>query len=204
MLLASTALRHAQLARPLAAAAASAAVRSAGTDASSAPTKRTSLYDFHVAHGGKMVPFAGWDMPLSYPNKSHIQSHMHTRTHASLFDVSHMLQTRWTGRDHVEFIESLVVGDIAGLGPNAATLSLFTTESGGILDDTVIQRDGDGLYVVSNAGCADKDLAHTHAQLAKFTADGSKDVKIEVLKDYSLLALQGILFFSSFANLSFN
>ncbi|KAI9148533.1 hypothetical protein H9P43_010131 [Blastocladiella emersonii ATCC 22665] len=164
---------------------------SAAPDA--APSKRTALYDFHVAHGGKMVPFAGWDMPLSYPDKSHIQSHFHTREAASLFDVSHMLQTRWVGKDATAFIESLVVGDIAALAPTTATLSLFTTESGGILDDTVIQREaaGDSLYVVSNAGCADKDLAHIRAHLAEFTAGGKRDVAVEVLADHALLALQG-------------
>ncbi|ORZ36802.1 hypothetical protein BCR44DRAFT_1498569 [Catenaria anguillulae PL171] len=155
--------------------------------------RRTSLYDFHLAHGGKLVPFAGWSMPLSYPSLTHIQSHMHTRTHASLFDVSHMLQTRWTGRHAIEFMERLVVGDIQGLAPSgAATLSLFTTAAGGILDDTVIQRVGENeLYVVSNAGCADKDLAHIHAQLAEFTSAGDKDVRVQVMDGHSLVALQG-------------
>ncbi|KAJ3368129.1 hypothetical protein GGF31_006837 [Allomyces arbusculus] len=161
--------------------------------AAAAPAKRTALYDFHVAQGAKMVPFAGWDMPLQYADKSHVQAHMHCREAASIFDVSHMLQTRWTGKDAIEFIESLVVGDIQALAPGAATLSLFTNAQGGIIDDTVIQRlatNPGELYVVSNAGCADKDLAHIRAQLEQFRAKG-KDVNVDVIEDHSLLALQG-------------
>ncbi|KNE65799.1 hypothetical protein AMAG_19213 [Allomyces macrogynus ATCC 38327] len=111
--------------------------RALATEAAGAAlVKRTALYDFHVAQGAKMVPFAGWDMPLQYADKSHVQAHMHCREAASIFDVSHMLQTRWTGKDAIEFIESLVVGDIQALAPGAATLSLFTNAQGGIIDDT--------------------------------------------------------------------
>ena len=78
-----------------------------------------------------------------------------------MFDVSHMLQTYITGKDRVEFIESLVVGDIAGLPDNGSTLTLFTNDQGGIIDDLIVTRTNLGyLYVVSNAGCAEKDLAH--------------------------------------------
>ncbi|KAI9208694.1 uncharacterized protein BJ171DRAFT_595803 [Polychytrium aggregatum] len=166
-------------------------VRSFASAASSAELKKTALYDFHVKNGGKMVEFAGWAMPVQYSSLGVLASHHWTRQNASIFDVSHMLQTRWTGKDAVKFIESLVVADVQGLPVSASTLSLFTNEKGGIIDDTVINRHGESsLYVVSNAGCADKDLAHIHAQLAKFQNQGG-DVDVKVLDDVSLVALQG-------------
>jgi len=83
------------------------------------------------------------------------------REHVSVFDVSHMLQTTVSGRDRVEFIESLVVGDVAGLADDQGTLTLFTNDPGGIIDDLIVTRtSGDHLYIVSNAGCADKDFRH--------------------------------------------
>ncbi|KAG7226970.1 hypothetical protein INR49_022288 [Caranx melampygus] len=93
--------------------------------------------------GGKMVEFAGWSMPVQYKD-SHISSHMHTRQHCSIFDVSHMLQTKVHGRDRVKFMESLVVADIAELKDNQGTLSLFTTEAGGIIDDLIVTKTDQG------------------------------------------------------------
>ena len=79
----------------------------------------------------------------------------------SIFDVSHMLQTTVRGRDQVEFMESLVVGDVAGLADDHGTLTLFTTDTGGIIDDLIVTRTSLGhLYIVSNAACADKDFTH--------------------------------------------
>ncbi|KAI8911489.1 hypothetical protein EDD86DRAFT_245770 [Gorgonomyces haynaldii] len=151
--------------------------------------KKTALYDFHVQNKGKMVDFAGWSMPVQY-ELGVLQSHHWTRQNSSIFDVSHMLQTRWTGKDHIEFIESLVVGDIKGLNVGQSTLSVFTNENGGIIDDTVInKKDDKGLYVVSNAGCADKDLKHIHEQLDLFKQKG-KQVNVDII-DTSLIALQG-------------
>jgi aminomethyltransferase len=100
-----------------------------------------------------MVPFAGYEMPVQYPDGV-LKSHHHTRTAncASLFDVSHMGQLRLTGKDRVSFLESLVVGDIAALGAGEACLSLITNEQGGIIDDTVITNAGDHIYMVVNAG----------------------------------------------------
>ena len=78
-----------------------------------------------------------------------------------MFDVSHMLQTKIHGKDRVQYMESLVVGDVAGLRDNQGTLSLFTTEQGGIIDDLIVTKTTEGyLFVVSNAGCAEKDLNH--------------------------------------------
>uniref|UniRef100_A0A671PLD3 Aminomethyltransferase n=1 Tax=Sinocyclocheilus anshuiensis TaxID=1608454 RepID=A0A671PLD3_9TELE len=151
--------------------------------------KKTPLYEFHRAQGGKMVEFAGWSMPVQYKD-SHINSHMHTRQHCSIFDVSHMLQTKVYGRDRVKFIESLIVGDIAELKDNQGTLSLFTNTKGGIMDDLIVTKTDQGyLYVVSNAGCADKDSAHMQARLQEFKAAGH-DVDLEFM-DESLIALQG-------------
>uniref|UniRef100_A0A9J8AU78 Aminomethyltransferase n=1 Tax=Cyprinus carpio carpio TaxID=630221 RepID=A0A9J8AU78_CYPCA len=151
--------------------------------------KKTPLYDFHRAQGGKMVEFAGWSMPVQYKD-SHINSHMHTRQHCSIFDVSHMLQTKVYGRDRMKFIESLIVGDIAELKDNQGTLSLFTNTKGGIMDDLIVTKTDRGyLYVVSNAGCADKDSAHMQARLQEFKAAGH-DVDLEFMEE-SLIALQG-------------
>uniref|UniRef100_A0A672P621 Aminomethyltransferase n=2 Tax=Sinocyclocheilus grahami TaxID=75366 RepID=A0A672P621_SINGR len=152
-------------------------------------TNKTPLYEFHRAQGGKMVEFAGWSMPVQYKD-SHINSHMHTRQHCSIFDVSHMLQTKVYGRDGVKFIESLIVGDIVELKDNQGTLSLFTNAKGGIMDDLIVTKTDQGyLYVVSNAGCADKDSAHMQARLQEFKAAGH-DVDLEFMEE-SLIALQG-------------
>ncbi|XP_059795611.1 aminomethyltransferase, mitochondrial isoform X2 [Balaenoptera ricei] len=151
--------------------------------------RRTPLYDFHLAHGGKMVAFAGWNLPVQYRD-SHVDSHLHTRRHCSLFDVSHMLQTKIFGHDRVKLMESLVVGDIAELKPNQGTLSLFTNEAGGILDDLIVTNTSEGhLYVVSNAGCWEKDLTLMQDKVRELQNMGS-DVGLEVM-DNALLALQG-------------
>lgn len=151
--------------------------------------KRTCLYDLHVENGGKIVPFAGWEMPVQYKD-SIIDSHLNCRSNAAIFDVSHMLQTKVTGKDRVQFMESLVVADVAGLQDNHGTLSVFTNEKGGIIDDLIINKTDEGyLYVVSNAGCADKDLPLMMNQAEKLRKKGL-DVNIEVITN-GLVALQG-------------
>uniref|UniRef100_A0A2K5DCE4 Aminomethyltransferase n=1 Tax=Aotus nancymaae TaxID=37293 RepID=A0A2K5DCE4_AOTNA len=153
--------------------------------------RRTPLYDFHLAHGGKMVAFAGWSLPVQYRD-SHTDSHLHTRQHCSLFDVSHMLQTKICGSDRVKLMESLVVGDIAELRPNqVGQISLFLPgRAGGILDDLIVTNTSEGhLYVVSNAGCWEKDLALMQDKVRELQNQG-RDVGLEVL-DNALLALQG-------------
>ncbi|XP_039189985.1 aminomethyltransferase, mitochondrial [Crotalus tigris] len=151
--------------------------------------KQTPLYDFHRHHGGKMVAFAGWSLPVQY-TQSHLDSHLHTRQHCSLFDVSHMLQTKVFGRDRLKLIENLVVGDIAELKPDQGTLSLFTNDKGGIIDDLIVTNTSDQhLYVVSNAGCMDKDFALMEDKMKEMKAAGY-DVHLEV-SDNALLALQG-------------
>lgn len=161
------------------------------TSPSKSSLKKTVLNDFHVENGGKMVEFAGYSMPVQYKDLGLVASHHHTREKASLFDVSHMLQVCIHGKDKVKFIESLVVGDIAELPDNSGTLSLFTNDSGGIMDDVIVNKtDPDmPLYIVSNAGCADKILKLYQDALSDFQ---SSDVSLEPI-DNGLIALQGPL-----------
>ncbi|KAJ2790332.1 hypothetical protein H4R21_006534, partial [Coemansia helicoidea] len=176
--LCSPAVRAAGLARP------------AARHMSSGALRRTELYALHKGAGAKFAPFAGWEMPLLYGDQGALDSHLHTRQHASVFDVSHMLQTRIVGRDRHRFLERLVVADVAELPVGAAALSLFTNENGGIEDDTIITQHEDSLYVVSNAGCADKDLAHLQHHAQALRAQGA-DVHVHTIDDHSLVALQG-------------
>lgn len=122
--------------------------------------KKTTLYDLHDEHKGKIVDFAGYALPVQYGNVSISASHLHTRQHVSIFDVSHMLQTYVHGKDAVECFESICTADIKGLEPNSGTLTVFTNANGGILDDLIVTKVSDDLlYVVSNAACRKQDMA---------------------------------------------
>ena len=101
--------------------------------------KKTVMYDYHVENGGKMVPFAGWSMPIQYKD-SIMDSTTNCRSHGSLFDVSHMCGLSLKGPDAIPFLETLVVADIQALPPGTGTLSVFTNENGGVIDDTVITK----------------------------------------------------------------
>lgn len=163
------------------------------SDSSASESRQTALYDFHKAHGAKTGPFAGWDMPLQYGSVGVAASHAHTRTAASLFDVSHMSQWELVGRDAPAALERLCVADVKGLAPDRGTLSVFTNEKGGIIDDFIVNRVGDSqmrLYVVSNAGNAEKDRTHVEAWINEFSSHGN-DVTLKPLDDFSLVALQG-------------
>ena len=152
--------------------------------------KKTCLYDFHVEKGGKMVNFAGFQMPVQYNDMSINDSHLHTRQSSSLFDVSHMLQMLVRGKHCIDFFERITVADIKGLQENSGTLSLYTNERGGIIDDLiVIKLSDDCLYVVSNAGRIEQDLAHVTKECESFKSKGN-DVSFEILSR-GLLALQG-------------
>jgi aminomethyltransferase len=155
--------------------------------------KRTSLYDFHVKSKGTMVDFAGWALPALYTGEALIQSVQRCRTKSSVFDVSHMGQLRITGPKRAQFVESIVVGAIGDLAATRGQLSLMTNENGGIIDDTVITNYEDHIYMVINAGCADKDLAWINDRLAAFNArEGSGACHVEVMtQDRALLAVQG-------------
>ena len=151
---------------------------------------KTPLYDYHVKKGGKMVEFAGYDMPVQYGKVGIAASHKHVRENCGLFDVSHMLQTKIHGKDRAKFMESISVVDIEGLKMNTGSLSLFTNDQGGIIDDLICSKVEDYLYVVSNAGCKEKDLANMNQRLETFKKSGG-DAHIEVMDDQSLVALQG-------------
>lgn len=154
--------------------------------------RKTALYQYHLQAGAKMVSFAGFSMPVQY-KQSIKDSHLYTRSNASMFDVSHMLQTKVTGKDRIAFIESLTVADVKSMNDNQSVLSLFTNTSGGIEDDLIITRTENYLFLVSNAGRIDRDKELLEDQANKFRGDG-REVIIEYLQDnYSLLALQGPL-----------
>lgn len=149
---------------------------------------KTCLYDFHVANGAKMVDFAGWLMPVLYNGQSHIQSHNWVRQNAGLFDVSHMVQHKFTGPDSTKLLERITPSDLKALKPFHSTLSVLLNENGGIVDDTVISKHGeDDFYVVTNAGTRDKDLSFFKDQASKH---GFSDFQHDLIGG-GLLALQG-------------
>lgn len=112
---------------------------------------------FLTVYSGKIVNFAGWLLPVQY-REAIAASHQHTRSFASLFDVGHMMQTRVTGKDAGEYLESLTTCDLKNMKNGVATLTVFTNDNGGILDDLIISKDDeDNYFVVSNAGRRDED-----------------------------------------------
>lgn len=143
--------------------------------------RKTPLHDLHVELGAKMVPFAGYSMPVQYPLGVK-KEHEHTREACGLFDVSHMGQVLLRGDKVAEALETLVPADLVGLGEGMQRYGLFTSEEGGILDDLMIVNAGDHLYLVVNAACKEQDIAHLRR--------GLPDQEVEVL-DRGLLALQG-------------
>lgn len=144
---------------------------------------KTPLYDLHLELGGKMVPFAGYEMPVQYPLGVK-KEHLHTREQAGLFDVSHMGQVMLTGDGAAAMLEALVPVDIIDLPTGKQRYALFTNDKGGILDDLMVTNFGDSLYVVVNAACKSQDIAHMRAHLT----DG---VELKELNDRALVALQG-------------
>jgi aminomethyltransferase len=152
------------------------------------PLKHTPLHALHVAHGGKMVPFAGYDMPVQYPTGV-LREHLHTRQAAGLFDVSHMGQIVLRAKsgqieDAARALERLVPQDILALASGRQRYAQFTNDDGGILDDLMVANFGDHLFLVVNAACKAEDEAHLRAHL-------SETCVIEPLPDRALIALQG-------------
>jgi len=150
--------------------------------------KRTPLHALHLARGGKMVPFAGYDMPVQYA-AGVLKEHLHTRAAAGLFDVSHMGQLTLrakSGRieDAARALERLVPQDIVAIAPRRQRYAQYTNADGGILDDLMVANFGDHLFLVVNAACKDADEAHLRANL-------SDDCIIDSLSDRALIALQG-------------
>ncbi|MBX3480625.1 MAG: glycine cleavage system aminomethyltransferase GcvT [Caulobacter sp.] len=146
--------------------------------------KQTPLYEAHVAAGARMVPFAGYSMPVQYRDGV-LKEHLWTREHAGLFDVSHMGQARLRGVSPLSAFEEVTPGDFIGLGAGKQRYSLLLNKKGGIVDDLMGARpDDDGLFVVVNGACKDGDFKFIDNELAG-------QVRIERLEDRALLALQG-------------
>jgi aminomethyltransferase len=152
------------------------------------PLKYTPLHALHVARGARMVPFAGYDMPVQYA-AGVLREHLHTRARAGLFDVSHMGQVAVrpkSGRveDAARALERLVPQDIVAVAQGRQRYAQFTNPDGGILDDLMVANFGDHLFLVVNAACKVEDEAHLRAHL-------SDACVIESLPDRALIALQG-------------
>ncbi|NNK15707.1 MAG: glycine cleavage system aminomethyltransferase GcvT [Sulfitobacter sp.] len=148
--------------------------------------KRTPLYDLHVELGAKMVPFAGYEMPVQYP-LGVMKEHLHTREHAGLFDVSHMGQVLLSAGSWEKVataFETLVPMDVLGLEDGRQRYGFFTNGEGGIEDDLMFARRGDDLFVVVNAACKDADIARMKAAL-------EPEVTVTPLPDRALIAVQG-------------
>jgi aminomethyltransferase len=150
--------------------------------------KHTPLHALHLARGARMVPFAGYDMPVQYA-AGVLKEHLHTRAAAGLFDVSHMGQIALrpkSGRveDAALALERLVPQDIVAVSPGRQRYAQFTNDAGGLLDDLMVANFGDHLFVVVNAACKVEDEAHLRAHL-------SESCIIDSLADRALIALQG-------------
>lgn len=149
------------------------------------PLSKTPLHALHLAHGGKMVPFAGYDMPVQYEGMGVLKEHLHTRSAAGLFDVSHMGQAILSGADPAASLEKIVPGDIKGLEPGKMRYTVLLNDDGGIIDDLMVTRwDAQRLLVVVNAACKDKDFAFIQKKIGGET-------ELQYLGDRALLALQG-------------
>ncbi len=149
---------------------------------------RTPLFDLHLELGGKMVPFAGYEMPVQYP-AGIMAEHNHTRARAGLFDVSHMGQVILRGADVAAVaaaLETLIPMDVLDLPEGRQRYGLFLNQTGGILDDLMFANRGDHLFLVVNAACKAQDVAHLKAAL-------EPGVTVEEITDRALMALQGPL-----------
>lgn len=143
----------------------------------------TPLDALHRALGAKMVPFAGYAMPVQYP-AGILKEHLHTREAAGLFDVSHMGQAFLMGDEALKAFETLVPGDYQGLAEGKTRYSVLLNDQGGIMDDLMATRIPGGLYLVVNAACKTQDFAHIEANTRG-------RANLEILADRALLALQG-------------
>ncbi len=146
---------------------------------------KTPLYDLHLALGARMVPFAGYQMPVQYP-EGLLREHQHTRTAAGLFDVSHMGQVRLCGAQAAAALETLIPMDVQGLGLHRQRYGLLLNDDGGILDDLMFVNRGEDLFLVVNGACKAADIAHLQARIGH-------RCQVEPLPQRALLALQGPL-----------
>ncbi|MPY95925.1 MAG: glycine cleavage system aminomethyltransferase GcvT [Acidimicrobiia bacterium] len=148
------------------------------------PLRRTPLYDLHVARGGRMVDFAGYEMPVRY-SPGPVAEHQHTRQAASIFDVSHMGVVELAGADVAAHLEALVPSAITTLAPGRSRYTMLTTPSGGVIDDLMVTAvDEERLSLVVNASRKEVDTAHLRAGLPA-------GVTVVPRPDLALVALQG-------------
>ncbi|KAK9894974.1 glycine cleavage system T protein [Cystobasidium minutum MCA 4210] len=189
--------------------------------AEEATLSRTPLYDFHVEQGAKLVPFAGYEMPLTYKwggqplfcddvwadFRGPVKEHEQVRKKAGLFDVSHMVQSVISGPGATRFMEHLVPSSLKNLtppgdpahaldglveGPYLSSLSVMLNKNGGIIDDLMVTRQGDeSYYIVTNAGRRKEDLEHITRELADFNKLNKTGVRHDVMDGRGLIALQG-------------
>ena len=146
--------------------------------------QKTPLYDLHVELGARMVPFAGYSMPVQYP-AGLMAEHKHTRTAAGLFDISHMGQLRLAGPEAAAAFETLMPVDVVGLAPGKQRYGLLLNDEGGILDDLMFFNEGgDSIFVIVNGACKVTDIAHIQAKIGQ-------RCQVQPLPDHALLALQG-------------
>ncbi|MBU1357470.1 MAG: glycine cleavage system aminomethyltransferase GcvT [Gammaproteobacteria bacterium] len=146
--------------------------------------QKTPLYDLHVELGARMVPFAGYSMPVQYP-AGLMAEHKHTREAAGLFDISHIGQLRLSGPDAAAALESLMPVDVLGLAPGKQRYGLLLDDQGGILDDLMFFNEGhDSFFVIVNGACKAADIAHISARV------GSR-CDVLPMPEHALLALQG-------------
>lgn len=150
---------------------------------SSSPLLQTPLHELHLELGARMVPFAGYAMPVQYP-AGIIAEHRQCRESAALFDVSHMGQLRLIGPDAAAALESLVPQDVLDLPVGKQRYAFFTNTAGGLLDDLMITRRADDLFLIVNAGCKDADTRHLVTEIGH-------RCQIVPMPDHALLALQG-------------
>jgi aminomethyltransferase len=149
---------------------------------------RTPVHDFHVAAGAKMVEYAGWEMPLLY--RGIVQEHLHTRSYASLFDVSHMGRLRFSGPDAMPFLEKVLTRCVGKQNIGESRYSLVCNESGGVLDDVIVSRDEDNWLVVCNASNRLKLLDHFRSVIAETKMTLTLDDQTE---QTGMIAVQGPL-----------
>ncbi len=164
---------------------------------SASPLRCTALHILHQELGGRMVPFAGWSMPVQYPTGVAAE-HLHCRAAASLFDVSHMAQLSLRSADGTHAVlaalESVIPADLIGLAPFQQRYGLLTTQSGGIRDDCMVTRRDSDVFMVVNASNAEADIDYLRAALPP-------SIAITPLADQSLVALQGPLAVSAIRSL---
>jgi aminomethyltransferase len=147
------------------------------------PLLKTPLHALHLELGARMVPFAGYEMPVQYP-AGLMAEHVHTRTAAGLFDVSHMGQLTFSGTDAAAALETIMPVDVIGLGVNKQRYGLLTNETGGIIDDLMFTNRGTDIFMVVNGACKVGDIAHIRAHIGNRCT-------ITEMPEHALLALQG-------------